>query len=1254
MAYNIASLNCNGLRDNKKRKQLFEWIQNKRNDIVLLQETHSTEKDENIWKQQWGGEIYYCHGTSNSRGVAILIKDQVNFSVEQIETHDGRLLFLKGIIAEQEILLINIYGPNDDNINLLQIMMKKILQFECTNIIVAGDFNLVLDINMDKSGGLGKTHTKSCKLLKEIMDNLNLVDIWRVQHPDTKQYTWRRRNPNAIHCRLDMFLVSDTLQGCVDKSTITSSYRSDHSLIAIQCILSEISRGPGYWKLNCSLLDDLEYVTLITKVISDYCNDININDTNPCTSWEVLKMEIRKNSISYSSRKKRNKLAEQKQLEQDINALENRENLTMDEYITLQDKKNKMQTIFEEKVRGSMIRSNILNYEQGEKPSKYFFNLEKSKQSKKSIYKLKSNNDILIDNKKDILNEIANYYTKLYKGSNCMDTANKQTQIQFMPNNAHIKLDEQLKISCEGEISKLELQEALKNTKNNKSPGIDGLPYEFYKKFWHNISDIFLKSLNYSYQHNSLSINQRRGVISLLPKGNKDIHYLDNWRPITLLCCDYKLISKVLTNRLKRTLPHIIHTSQTGFVTGRYIGENVNTILQIIEATEDENIPGTILSADFTKAFDNLDWGYLEAVLKYFDFGESFIKWVNILNNNISAVVNVNGWFTPYFNIEKGARQGDPIAAYLFILCAELLGHAIRTDTNITGIQIGNEEYRISQFADETVIFLDGSETSIDKTIDILNNFSSISGLKINQSKTNVFNIGKLKDKETNNQIINKLWSKGPIDTLGIKIPITNREDIFKINYDPKIKEIEIKLKRWKSRNLSLKGKTTILKTYGISKLVYLATLLPKPPSHIVSTINQIIFNFIWDGKRDKIKRDVMINNYDEGGLNIPDFSIVCKTQQITWVKRIVLAENNKSQWGSLVKNILQPVGGVTVFKCNIKQEDVSRLKVKSNFWTDVISSWCEYNYTQDVKQCKINTQIIWLNSQIRIDNKLIYHKQCIENGLLELNQLYNDNRLLDRNMINIVYAVDLIIMEYNSIISAIPRQWRKHMRDQNNPHIHMENIKSYDKFTKIIEQTQKTVTKHIHAQLIRKKGKSISLSDKWSERTNIHHIDTQTWFRHINKITIYNVLRSFQYKLLHRIIYFNDKLLLFNIANTNKCDFCNDETDSIEHRFWQCRITKELWSEIMQWYNQLANTNMKCTYALVISNNSNFILLDFIILSTKYYIYKCFIAKSRPTLENLVNEIKYFENIEKDIAIRRNKIETHKTKWKMLATVES
>ena len=1171
--------------------------------------------------------------------------------MEKIETHDGRLLFIQIIIAGKEILLVNIYGPNNDNVGFFQTMLTYLLDFDCANVVIAGDFNLVLDTSMDKTGGTGKTHVKSCSFMKEMMENLNMLDIWRIQHPDTNQYTWRRRNPYAIHCRLDMFLISDTLQSCVEQSTITPSFRSDHSFIGIKCNLSDISRGPGFWKLNCSLLRDPEYVQLINNVISEFCNNINNNESNPCILWEVLKMEIRTSSIKFSSKKKRNRLAEQKQLESEINELEKKITLTEDEYAKLHDKNNKMQSIFDDKIRGSMIRSNILDYEHGDKPSRYFFNLEKSIQSKKSIYKLKTSKGTFIDSKTEILQEISNYYRKLYKSKNCMDTVSSQIKNDFLPHVHHTKLSEDMKDSCEGEISKLELQEALKTTKNNKAPGIDGLPYEFYKIFWHKLSDTFMKSINYSYQHGALSINQRRGVISLLPKGNKDTHYLDNWRPITLLCCDYKLISKVLAGRLKQTLPHIIHTCQTGFVTGRYIGENINTILQIIESTEEDNIPGAIISADFTKAFDNLDWGYLEAVMKYFNFGESFIKWVNILNNGISAVVNVNGWFSSYFDVEKGARQGDPIAAYLFILCAELLGHAIRTNNDISGIKLGNNEYRICQFADDTVIFLDGKTTSIDKTIDILTNFSYISGLTINQAKTNVFKIGQIRDKQDRlNTKHNINWSCGPIETLGIKIPIANRSDIFKINYEPKITEMELRFKRWNSRKLSLKGKSIIIKAHGISKLVYLATLLPQPPAHFGTKINQIIFNFIWNGKKDKIKRDVMINNYDEGGLNIPHFDTTCATQQITWVKRIIDSENKNSQWGTLVQHVLCPVGGVTVFKCNIKKEEVSRLTIKSQFWQDVLSSWCNYNYVCDVTNANINNQIIWLNSHIRIENKLVYHKDCIENGLLEIRHLYNENKLLDRNMINIVYGVELTVMEYNSLISAIPRQWRKYMLGQqltNDTDVNIEN-----RYNKLIMKPQKLVSKYVHAELITKKAKCINLVHKWGEHTNINQNDTNCWFNHINTVTIYNVLRSFQYKLLHRIIYFNDKLLLFKIVDINMCDFCNKEEDSIEHRFWHCCESKELWNEVMQWYNLLTNETVILTYTHVISNKCDSDLLDFIVLSTKYYIYKCFISKSRLNLDCLVHEIKNFEKIEKDIAMRRNKIETHHRKWKTLATI--
>jgi len=112
-------------------------------------------------------------------------------------------------------------------------------------------------------------------------------------------------------------------------------------------------------------------------------------------------------------------------------------------------------------------------------------------------------------------------------------------------------------------------------------------------------------------------MNQRRGVISLLPKGNEDVHYVSNWRPITLLCCYYKLISKLLSTRLNNILPILINSSQIGFVSERHIGDNVNIILQLIENAVDEDTPGMILSVDFMKAFDNLNWGYIEILVSH-------------------------------------------------------------------------------------------------------------------------------------------------------------------------------------------------------------------------------------------------------------------------------------------------------------------------------------------------------------------------------------------------------------------------------------------------------------------------------------------------------------------------------------------------------------------------------------------------------------------------------------------------------------
>ena len=142
---------------------------------------------------------------------------------------------------------------------------------------------------------------------------------------------------------------------------------------------------------------------------------------------------------------------------------------------------------------------------------------------------------------------------------------------------------------------------------SDKTPGTDGLPAEFYKVFWKDISTILIKSLNYAYEKDQLSITQRRGIIKLIPKKDAEPYFIKNWRPLTLLNCDYKIAAKSIANRLKVFLPNLINNDQTGFIKGRFIGENIRLIDSVIRYAKEKNIPGLLLFLDFEKAFDTIE-----------------------------------------------------------------------------------------------------------------------------------------------------------------------------------------------------------------------------------------------------------------------------------------------------------------------------------------------------------------------------------------------------------------------------------------------------------------------------------------------------------------------------------------------------------------------------------------------------------------------------------------------------------------------
>ena len=335
-----------------------------------------------------------------------------------------------------------------------------------------------------------------------------------------------------------------------------------------------------------------------------------------------------------------------------------------------------------------------------------------------------------------ILKEQERFYRELYKSRINRVLIIIGEKISSFLNDLNIpQLSEEQKNSCEGLISQEECSELLDSFQSNKSPGNDGIPAEFYRKFWPLISESFIRCANECFEKGEMSCSQKQAVITLLEKSGKDRALLENWRPISLVNVDTKIMSKVIAARVKKVLPSIIHYNQTGYVKDRFIGEAIRSIFDIMDFTAKENIPGLLLFIDFQKAFDSVEWEFLIESLKKFNFGRDFLQWVKTFYNSFQSCVINNGVSSNFFTLERGVRQGDPLSPYLFIIAVETLAIAIRQKESIKGITIGTEETKLLQFADDTTAVL-ADTSSAERLFELLNTLEILFGLKINCSKT--------------------------------------------------------------------------------------------------------------------------------------------------------------------------------------------------------------------------------------------------------------------------------------------------------------------------------------------------------------------------------------------------------------------------------------------------------------------------------------------------------------------------------------
>ena len=251
----LNSFNCRGLRDRKKRLNIFQWLKRNHSGITALQETHSTPLDEQIWQKEWNGKIYYSHGRSNSSGVAILIPDKILSDIEITNIkadQNGRLIVLECNICLNPFVIVCVYFPTKDKLtqqmDFLSFFKSMVNDYVGKNLLICGDFNICLNLKYDKKGGNREIESRCAKDLKSFMEEVDIVDIWRLRHPDLLQYSRRENSKTGfVQSRIDFWLVSTALEYQIELTTIKPGNSSDHSIISINLeLLDTQKRGRAF------------------------------------------------------------------------------------------------------------------------------------------------------------------------------------------------------------------------------------------------------------------------------------------------------------------------------------------------------------------------------------------------------------------------------------------------------------------------------------------------------------------------------------------------------------------------------------------------------------------------------------------------------------------------------------------------------------------------------------------------------------------------------------------------------------------------------------------------------------------------------------------------------------------------------------------------------------------------------------------------------------------------------------------------
>ena len=381
--------------------------------------------------------------------------------------------------------------------------------------------------------------------------------------------------------------------------------------------------------------------------------------------------------------------------------------------------------------------------------------------------------------------------------------------------------------------------------------------------------------------------------------------------------------------------------------------------------------------------------------MEIFNFGKKTINWIKSLQTGSTSKILQNGNFSGQIKLGRGCRQGDPVSPYLFVIAAEIMAEAIRENKHIEGITLHSQEHKTSLYADDTTLLLRPTEDNIRNCMQILKEFEQVSGLKVNKEKTKVAKIGAWRD----NGIIlcNELnldWTQEFV-SLGISYNISKFSNITELNIEGKIGEIQKLICLWNARNLTPYGKIIIVKSLLISKVIHILLSLPSPSAEMLSTLEQLFRNFIWNKKKPKFRKEIMETLPNLGGLKMTDLKSFDHALKISWIKRLV---NQEKGWAEFPMK--HGLNEILRYRDQYPKQILGTITKK--FWRDVVLSIIKFNDCTNWKKNFIPYMPLWHNTL----NNIEYRKdwECkgyhIVDDIISNNGIiYTENELKDRGL---------------------------------------------------------------------------------------------------------------------------------------------------------------------------------------------------------------------------------------------------------------